>query len=344
MSLGLMEMTNQILADIPKIAPINDDHIDKPLWSVMIPTYNCARSLHKTLASVLMQDPGSHIMQIAVVDNCSTQDDPEAVVTEVGKGRIEFYRNPHNLGSTSNFNRCIELSNGRLIHILHGDDYVFEGFYCKLQSIFELHPQIGAAFCRSMHVDESGKVLYVWDLELSKSGVLNNTWLQKIATRFCVPAPAMVVRREVYENLGGYNSQLVGADDWEMWVRIANQYPIGYETTCLAAYCQHSNSLSNALLSSKRLLQEHYEAIRMMQTYLPNQIKYRVFRQAKQNIVLYNLDLIGVNRISPQNWTQFFEIAKITIYISPSLRVVLKVARILLLNIIQSILIVKDKE
>lgn len=45
----------------------------------MIPTYNCARYLRETLASVLAQDPGRDNMHIEVIDDRSTKDDPEAV-------------------------------------------------------------------------------------------------------------------------------------------------------------------------------------------------------------------------------------------------------------------------
>ena len=55
-----------------------------PSWSVMIPTFNCARLLRQALESVLSQDPGPDFMQIEVIDDCSTTDDPEAVVKEVG--------------------------------------------------------------------------------------------------------------------------------------------------------------------------------------------------------------------------------------------------------------------
>ena len=43
----------------------------RPLWSVMIPTFHCARFLRQTLESVLSQDPGPDVMQIEIVDDCS---------------------------------------------------------------------------------------------------------------------------------------------------------------------------------------------------------------------------------------------------------------------------------
>ena len=79
------------------------------MWSVMIPTFNCAPFLGETLRSVLAQDPGPAEMQICVVDDGSTKDDPETVVGEIGRGRVAFVRNAVNLGATRNFNRCIEL-------------------------------------------------------------------------------------------------------------------------------------------------------------------------------------------------------------------------------------------
>jgi glycosyltransferase involved in cell wall biosynthesis len=145
-------------APVPRFAPISPG-VERPLWSVMIPAFNCAQYLRETLESVLAQDLGPEQMQIEVVDDCSTKDDPEAVVNEIGRGRVLFHRKPANAGAVRNFNTCIERSRGHLVHILHGDDFVEEGFYRKFTAAFEASPDCAAIFCRLFHVDENGDLL-----------------------------------------------------------------------------------------------------------------------------------------------------------------------------------------
>ncbi|HIK15530.1 MAG TPA: glycosyltransferase family 2 protein [Leptolyngbyaceae cyanobacterium M33_DOE_097] len=175
--------------------------LQRPLWSVMIPTYNCADYLRETLASVLEQDPGSEFMQIEVVDDFSTKDDPKAVVEELGKGRVKFYQQPQNVGYISNFNTCLQRSQGKLVHLLHGDDCVRRGFYHRLQLAFEKQPNIGAAFCRNIVMDENSNWQWFSRLLRQKSGVLEN-WLEQIAIINLLQPPSIVVRRDVYEQLG----------------------------------------------------------------------------------------------------------------------------------------------
>ena len=109
--------------------------VHRPLWSVMIPTYNCAALLRETLKSVLAQDPGREQMQIEVIDDASTKDDPEAVVRELGQGRVAFHRHSKNIGATANFNTCLSRSRGTLVQILHGDDLVLPGFYDRMRGV-----------------------------------------------------------------------------------------------------------------------------------------------------------------------------------------------------------------
>ena len=207
----------------------------------MIPTYHCARYLGETLRSVLAQDAGPDAMQIEVVDDHSTQDDPESVVREVGRGRVGFFRQPANVGITRNFATCLARSRGRLVHLLHGDDMVRDGFYASLQRAFDADPAIGAAFCRQVFINGSGDSIDLSPLEQARSGRLDDA-LERLATEQRIMTPSIVVRRDVYETLGGFDDRLRCSEDWEMWVRIASRYPVWYETEPLALYRMHANS------------------------------------------------------------------------------------------------------
>jgi glycosyltransferase involved in cell wall biosynthesis len=264
--------------------------VNRPLWSVMIPTYNCAEYLRETLASVLAQDPGSDVMQIEVVDDYSTKDDPEAVVQELGQGRVSFYRQPQNVGYIKNFETCLQRSRGKLIHLLHSDDHVRDGFYHKMQTAFENHPEIGAAFCRHICMDERGNWNYISALIETESCVLSN-WLERIAVKNYLQTPTIVVRREVYEKLGGFDRRIKSwGEDWEMWVRIAANYPVWFEIEPLAVYRDNRlGSLTNQSMRTGKNVQDIRLAAEICKSYLPQSKARKLSRQAREFWAIYAL-------------------------------------------------------
>jgi len=206
----------------------------KPKWSVMIPTYNCAEFLKQTLISVLMQDLGPDQMQIEVVDDYSTQDDPEAVVNEVGKGRIYFYRKPKNKGATENFNTCISRARGELIHILHGDDFVLPAFYESADKAFERYPEISAFFSRCNVINRHNK-------KMGLSGVVPhllkpNNDPGEVLYKNHFLTPGVVIKRSFYEKEGGFREDLVHVADWEMWVRVISNGSAIWSDQILSSY------------------------------------------------------------------------------------------------------------
>ncbi|MBV8886847.1 MAG: glycosyltransferase [Chroococcidiopsidaceae cyanobacterium CP_BM_RX_35] len=270
------------------LAPVSDDQ-QRPLWSVMIPTYNCANYLRETLMSVLAQDLGSEVMQIEVIDDHSTEDDPAAVVEEIGQGRVTFYRQPQNVGHTKNFQTCLERSRGTLIHLLHGDDCVLNGFYCKLQQAFAENSDIGAAFCRYIYMDEHGHWQLISLLEKPQSGVLDH-WLEKIAVEQRIQTPSIVVRREIYETLGTFDSRLSWTEDWEMWVRITAHYPIWYEVEPLALYRMHANSSTGRRTRTGENIRDLRKAISLMKDYLPDDCADTLSESALRFYAFYALN------------------------------------------------------
>src|SRR5436190_2187342 len=101
-------MIERIPLTPPVIKPVNDT--DRPLWSVMIPAYNCSKYLRTTIESVLVQDPGKDLMQIEVVYDASTDGNIKEMVNSISNGRISYYRQPENKGSLRNFETCLNRS------------------------------------------------------------------------------------------------------------------------------------------------------------------------------------------------------------------------------------------
>lgn len=268
---------------------IKDSH--RPLWSVVIPTYNPNPDyLEKTLKSIVEQDLGVDQMQIEVVDDRSTQNDPEELVTRIGQGRVSFYRHPKNLGLIGNWNACIERARGHWVHILHQDDLVKPGFYNRLQTAFEQEPTVGAAFCRYFYMDEKGYEQALSPLERETPGVISN-WIERIAVSQRIECPSIVVKREVYEKLGGYCKEVHYAADWEMWKRIAAHYSVWYEPKLLASYRSHSFSETSRLTKSGANIADTRKAIKISQSYLPVTIAAELSHQARENCAFKALNV-----------------------------------------------------
>jgi len=265
----------------PKIESISDA-AHRPLWSVMIPTYNGTKYLEQTLRSVLKQDPGESEMQIEVVDDCSTKDDPEPLVREIGNGRVSFYRHPVNQGLLGNWDSCINRARGQWVHLLHQDDIVLPGFYQQLRNGIESHPSVGAAFCRYAYMDEGSDWTSLSEIERRTPGILED-WLKKIAVFQRVQFPAIVVKRDVYENLGGFCTEARSAADWEMWKRIAARYPIWHEPEILACFRLHSDSTSSGLIQRGENITDTARAADISRLYLPIEIADWATKQAKNN-------------------------------------------------------------
>lgn len=209
-------------------------------------------------------------MQIEVVDDHSTTDDPEAVVRELGHGRVGFYRQPKNVGYIRNFETCLMRSQGELVHLLHCDDRVRVGFYESLGRGFDGRPDVGAAFSRASYIDEDGTVQdFLSPLERADAGILDD-WLRTIASGQRVATPSVAVRREAYEQVGAFDRRIrCAGEDWEMWVRIASNYAVWFEPEPLVEYrVKRTGSLTGNVAGTPKLVRDMRLATKIVETYL----------------------------------------------------------------------------
>ena len=271
----------------PRIRPVPPG-IPRPFWSVMIPTFDPRPEfLTQALESVLAQDPGPAQMEIAVIDDHSREVDPRSCLSPSMRDRISWFRQETHVGIAGNWNTCISSARGQWVHILHQDDLVRPGFYARLRDgIGEGPAEVGAAFCRDVVIDADGQEQLAQKLVRDTPGLVDD-WIEHIFVELHLRAPAAVVRRSVYETLGGFSSELHYALDWDMWKRIASHYRLWYEPAELACYRRHSGSASFGFMRSGTNIAEIRRSIELSAPMLDPSIAADVTRRARATYAEY---------------------------------------------------------
>jgi glycosyltransferase involved in cell wall biosynthesis len=236
----------------------------------MIPVYNALpEHLTITLRSVLGQDPGQDKMQIEILDDCSPNGAPINLIHDIAGDRVCLHRESKNLGLAGIWNRCIERARGQWVHILHQDDLVMPGFYESLMKGAKSSADVGLMYCRYAFVDEEGHWTGLSRIQARTAGVFEGA-LQHLAREQLLQTPAVVVKRSVYGVVGGYRSDLCYALDWEMWCRIAKQYPIWFEPGILACYRTHDSNATHRLMLAGKDIEDARKCINIISGYLPD--------------------------------------------------------------------------
>ena len=277
-----------------KIKPV-EELIQRPLWTVLIPTYNCAQYLKETLLSVLAQDPGPEEMEIIVVDDHSTKDDPEAVVKHYGQGRVQFMRQKENVGKVRNYETGLQASKGHYIHQLHGDDKVRPEFYTTMAKLLKDHPGAGAAFCRSLYIDDQSRWTGMTGMLQEEDGLAEHL-SEKLYLSVLIQTPSMVVKREVYETIGSFDRRLNRTEDWEMWLRIAFNYPVATTHKVLAMYRSHASNTSQVTFKDGTALKEQSTVCNIIDSHAPVALKKQLKRSRNMAIADYWLDYYAASR------------------------------------------------
>lgn len=273
---------------VPTIAP-HRAAADRPRWSVMVPTHQCASYLGPCLESVLDQlgDAGfaDDDVEIVVVDDCS-DDAPEAVVRTIGGGRVRFVRNERNLGAIGNFNACLEAAAGEFVHLLHGDDLSTPGFYAAAARVFDDHRAVATFVARTTYIDEHGVAAETTRSERPGSGVWDDA-LAVLAVSNRVRPPAVAVRRSALEAVGGFRTDLPHAADWEMWARLAAHGPMWFEDRSLARYRRHSASDTAGRVLSGDNIAERLRCIDIIAGHVVAESRPRLVRRARAYSALF---------------------------------------------------------
>lgn len=219
---------------------------NRPLVSIVVPSYNHARYIAKAVNSVLAQTFGD--FELLISDDASTDNSWE-VISSFSDHRIRTFRQEQNLGPVGNLVFLIKEARGKYIALLNSDDAWYPEKLGKQVAVMEAQPQLGACFTWADLVDAQGREISgpeaIWNDVFRQPNRTQGEWLRHFFVKGnCLCHPSILVRKEIYDTLGFYNPGLKQLPDFEMWIRLVKHYPIHIIQENLVAHLRDGNNTS----------------------------------------------------------------------------------------------------
>ena len=212
--------------------------------SVLIPTYNREKQIQDALESVFLQTYTDY--EVVVVDDGSTDNTEEALKPWLDKIR---YVKKENGGPASARNVGLQHIQTEFVAFLDSDDRWEPTFLQVVMTEAQTNKAIG--FVTTAHILEP---------EGEKRPRIPETKLEgdlfpRLFQRNFVTTSAVLARRACFEKVGFFREELRQVEDYDMWLRIAREYPIVFLKDYLCRYRSVSESLSKNVLEQKLCLQ-----------------------------------------------------------------------------------------
>jgi glycosyltransferase involved in cell wall biosynthesis len=237
-----------------------------PEVSAVVPTKDRWPLLERALRSVLAQDGVA--VEAVVVDDGSTDGTRERL-DAWDDPRVRYLRHEHSEGVSRARNRGTEAARAPYVAFLDDDDVWAPDHLNRLLSA--LPPAGSFAFARHYVVDLGGRILSrgadpepegLYELILSRNPV--------------VTPSAVLARRDAVSAAGGFDPRFSITADWDMWIRLGQQGPVGVSRALTVGYTVHHTSMRtdvDRLLRERAALEEkHRELLRRHRTGLGDEL------------------------------------------------------------------------
>jgi len=207
-------------------------------------------------------------MEICLVDNSTDAIDWNTFLSANEINRISIIKTTKHLSQNENFNFCIELAKGTLVHILHDDDYVHKGFYDVIFSMACKFPQTALFATRCNYINEEGHKIGETPRLIHLENSSHDP--QDLFIDNNIQFAGIAVRKSFYLKSGGFDLKLKYCADWHLWVKAIQSGGAVASPDLLASFRQHATSQSNLLMQTALNLEEVDAFYRSMEKMYPN--------------------------------------------------------------------------
>jgi glycosyltransferase involved in cell wall biosynthesis len=211
-----------------------------PRTSFLIPVRDGSRFIVGAVESVLAQTESD--LELLVVDDGSV-DDTGVLVEAVRRRdpRVRLLRLPLGTGVVDALNFGLANAQGAFVARLDADDLAFPDRLEKQLRFLDAHPTVAVVGSALELLDEqgdhAGRIDHPTEPSEVSAGLLRGNVLAH---------SAVVIRRECLDEVGGYRNAFKHAEDYDLWLRIADAYGLANLAEPLTRYRIHSDQVSAA--------------------------------------------------------------------------------------------------
>lgn len=210
---------------------------DNPKVSIVTPTYNRAGFIAQAVDSVLAQTMPD--WELLIVDDGSTDDTREVLAGYQGDPRIHYFYQP-NRGQSVARNNALEKVRGDFVGFLDSDDLWCADKLERQLALFEDHPDVGIVHGDESIIDEKGQ-------EVSRENMrrYSGRITPQLLADNSVSITTALVKRECFDEMGGFHASHGVADDYDLWLRFSARYRFHYEPGIFASYRMMADQISS---------------------------------------------------------------------------------------------------
>ena len=184
-------------------------------FSVIIPAYNAERYIAQAIESCLNQTYAPH--EIIVVDDAST--DGTVAIAESFPPPVRVISLTENAGAAVARNRGVQASTGDWIAFLDADDWY-------LPEKLELQRRCASENQQAVLIYMGWRIISADGVESSGRFKSPAALLPMLRFRCNLHLSTVVLRRDAFDSVGGFNPSLRVSQDWDLWLRLAARYSV----------------------------------------------------------------------------------------------------------------------
>lgn len=174
--------------------------------SIIIPTFNAAHTLPRAITSVLLQTKPAH--EIIIADDGST-DETRQICTSLPVR----YHCQENAGVATARNVGLALATGEAVAFLDADDEWMPNYLAATTAALEARADF---VCVNAYVSNGKHVTHFYQ---DRHPITTPITYEDVATRRCNIHSSVTAKREAVIALAGFDKTLIGAEDWDLWLR-----------------------------------------------------------------------------------------------------------------------------